>query len=163
MAELKKKSDDPAEPGADDLVILHPDRTVKLRGKSYTVREYGFVEGLELIARVEPLIADLRVCLESSTAITIEQVHGLLGRHAFLVRDLAAISIDMPPEFVAGLTQAEGYDLLMWWWSVNGPFYVRCAVSRSQAALLAAKKSAGPMSSQPSSAPDTETTEISAA
>ena len=161
MAELKKKADQPENPGDDDLEILHPERVVELRGERYTVHEYDFITGNRLLGQAEPLIADLHTLMESSTAITLPQVHGLLGRHAELVAELSAISIKQPLEFVAGLTQSEGYDLLMWWWSVNGPFYVRCAADRSLASRLV-KPSVGAMSSPPSSGPDTAATETSA-
>ena len=42
--------------GADDLVILHPDRQMVIAGVSVTMREYGHVEGLRLHALITPIV-----------------------------------------------------------------------------------------------------------
>ncbi|MFU4637262.1 hypothetical protein ACM71F_30855, partial [Pseudomonas aeruginosa] len=47
------------DPGADDLQILHPERTLEVQGRMVTMREYGFVEGLKLRATMQPFLDDL--------------------------------------------------------------------------------------------------------
>ena len=44
---------------ADDLAILHPDRTLTLGGRAITLREYGFFEGLDVADRAAAFIAEM--------------------------------------------------------------------------------------------------------
>ena len=43
---------------ADDLAILHPDRTLVLGGRTIVLREYGFFEGLDVADRASAFIAE---------------------------------------------------------------------------------------------------------
>lgn len=145
------------EPGADDLEILHPEREVIIVGRQLVVREYGFVEGLRLMPLAEPLIEALRTHLEDGQPWGVEAVHAMLGRHAEAVVRLMAVAADVEPEWIDSLDQNAGTELMFWWWTVNGPFYMRCAVDRAKAALAVKAQRAGRTSTPPSLPPDMET------
>lgn len=151
---VEKKS--ASESGADDLEILHPEREVVIAGRPLVVREYGFIEGLRLIPLADPLIEELRVHLEAARPTSVEAIHAMLARHVDVVVQLIAVATDVEPEWIDRLDQDAGTQLMFCWWQVNGPFYVRCAVDRAQAALLLAAQRAGQTSTQPSSSPATE-------
>ncbi len=160
MARKVVKPEKPAEPGADDLQVLHPDISLKIAGRELVVREYGFVEGLKLRPRVQPLLDDLYVLLEQQQKLDLEQIVVILGKYADLVMELVAIAADVELEFLLNpkLTQNEGQALLMAWWAANGPFYLRALVDRKHAEVAAeeARRRAGAMSMQPSPPRDTE-------
>lgn len=145
------------EPGANDLEILHPEREVTIAGRQLVVREYGFIEGLRLVPLADPLIEELRGCIESERLAAVETIHALLGRHVEVVVQLIAVAADVEPEWIDSLDQDAGTALMFWWWTVNGPFYMRCAGDRAKAALVLKAQRAGRTSTPPSPPPATET------
>ena len=124
------------EAGADDLEVLHPERPLTIAGRDITVREYGFVEGLRLLPIAEPIIAGLQGDLERG-APTFESIMGILAQHADVAVRLLAVACDVDAEWIETLSQDEGHLLLMAWWSVNGPFYLRTAATRAAVAARA--------------------------
>lgn len=157
MAKRVEKKTPAAEPGADDLEILHPERETTIAGRQLVVREYGFIEGLRLMPLINPLVEDLRAHLEAGQAAGAEDIHTMLGRHADVVVQLMAVAADVEPEWIDSLEQEAGTALMFWWWTVNGPFYMRCAIDRARAALAVKAQRAGRTSMPPSSQPATET------
>lgn len=144
------------KPGADDLEVLHPERLLTIAGREITVREYGFVEGLRLLRIAEPIIAGLQGGMGSSVP-AFESIMGVIAEHAGVAVQLMAAAADVEVEWIESLSQDDGQLLLMVWWSVNGPFYLRTAATR---AVVAAR--AGATSTPPSSAPATEAPPTSA-
>lgn len=142
-----------AASGADDLAILHPERPATIAGRAVVVREYGFIEGLRLRGQLQPLLDDL-VLLFEQQRFELEAIEAVLGRHADLVVELVALAADVERDWVGGLNDQDGTHLLHLWWTVNGPFFVRRAISQVQAARIAAaavSPSAGATSTPPSS------------
>lgn len=160
-----KRKSAPENPGADDLSVLHPDHTFPLAGRSITMREYGFVEGMKLLPLLDPIIAQMRGMIERAEELpTNEQFPAWLGLHMDALVQLMAASADIEPEWIESLSPEDGYELIWFWWVVNGPFCVRNAKRRSQVARSredALKKLAGQTSTENSSAPATETPPIS--
>lgn len=145
-----------AKPRADDLDILHPERTLTLAGRELTVREYGFVEGLRLRPLMQPLLDDLHQAIATGKLPELEQVLVILATHYEASLDLVAVAADVERAWLDKLTQDEGYLLLTVWWSVNGPFFLRSVIQRIAAAAVtraarAAQASApdGPTSMSP--------------
>ncbi len=69
----------PETAAADDLAILHPDRTLVLGGRTIVLREYGFFEGLDVADRAAGFIADL-IAASDDGALRYAQVRRLFGR-----------------------------------------------------------------------------------
>lgn len=113
---------------ASDLEILHPDRTLKIAGKEITIREYGFVEGQRLLPIAEPFLSDLASAIAGSVPPSYRQISALIGKHIDAVVRLAAVSAGVEPEWIESLEPDDGTGLLMVWWAVNGPFYLRSVV-----------------------------------
>lgn len=133
MAKLRSK---PKAAGADDLEVLHPERLLTIAGREVTVREYGFVEGLRLLKLAEPIIAGLQGDL-SRGAPSFESIMGVVAEHADVAVQLIAVACDVDAEWIESLSQDEGHLLLMAWWGVNGPFYMRTAATRLAVAARA--------------------------
>lgn len=147
----------PASSGSDDLQVLHPHQVTIVDGKSITVREYGFIEGLQLRPRIQPLLNDLYTLIQGRP-IELEDVIVTLGKHHALVTELVAIAADVDQEYLARLGQQDGYRLLMAWWSANGPFYLSAVMGRRVAERVAeeARQRVGATSIPSSSPADTD-------
>ena len=138
---------------SDELAILHPERTLTVAGRALTVREYGFVEGLAVHRDARALVADLAALVRTQGDAPWDAVLDVLGQHDAVVIELVARACDVEAEWLRGLSDADGQMLLMLWWAVNGPFFVRRVVT--VLATEAARRSAGANSTPPSSPQDT--------
>lgn len=128
--------------GADDLLVLHPDATETIGGRAVTMRAYRFVPGMRARAKSQQLVRDLQAQIESGTALT-EEITDVLAAHEALVRELMLDAIegaDKEPAraewaaWIAGLDDADGELLLLVWWGVCGPFFLKTIVRRWQQA-----------------------------
>jgi hypothetical protein len=129
-----------APPPADDLAILHPEQHIRIAGHDLVVREYGFVEGLRLRPQVQPLLDDLYALLQRQGSLELEDVIVALARNHEMLLDLLAIAADVEPAFVHGLSQNDGYALLLAWWAANGPFFISALITRKAAQQAAAQR-----------------------
>lgn len=161
---MATKVDAPAakpKPGAEgdqDLAILNPQQTITIAGRTITVREYGFVEGLHLRPLTQPILDALyELFANSGTPPELEDILAVLAAHAEALVTLMSRAADVDECWVAGLGQDDGYALTMVWWSVNGPFFIRRVFDRKAARRAVENLRAGQMSTPPSSPPDTET------
>lgn len=147
-----------AQPAADDLEILHPERTVTLGIGAVTVREYGGVEWLRLLPKAAPMVDAIGAQLEAGAAPTYDDALYILASHVDALLPLVAQAVDLSLEQVEALTAPELELLLMTWWGVCGHFFVERALNR----VLVARQEkrvraqlAGENSTPPSSLTDT--------
>lgn len=140
--------------GADDLAIIHPDRTLTIAGREVTLREYRFTEGLFVRARCKQLLADLHAQIKTGEMLT-EDVLDVLATHSDLVLSLITESAGVEREWLEGLSLTDGDQMMMTWWAVCGPFFVRPIARRLGQELLLKTASVGltssPASPQPAS------------
>lgn len=159
MAEIVNKKEK-ATPGADDLQVLHPERTAVIAGRSITMREYGFIEGLKVRVFAKPLIDYLHENIASGGAPSATDIQYMLAEHADNVARLIAQAADVELEWVLNLEdQYAGDQLLNMWWACNCGFFFRKAVDRFRASLLEKSVLAGLMSTPNSSPTATTQTE----
>lgn len=138
------------EQGANDLEVLHPNRSATIAGREVVVREYGFVEGMKMLGMLEPFLADLKQLMVDDQPLTVAAVTGLLGQHMDVITDAVAVAADVEVEWLVGLSQDDGYHLMMLWWTANGPFYIRTARNRIFADRVErARATVGQTSTQP--------------
>lgn len=119
-----------AQQAADDLAVLHPERTLEIGGREVTVREYGFVEGLRLRPLAKPLADAIYDGLNTRREVPFEQVLDVMAEHYDAIMQLVAVAADVDQAFIDALGHDDGELLLMTWWGANGPFYVRSAMNR---------------------------------
>lgn len=143
-----------APAGDDDLAILHPEISLLIGGENVTVREYGLVDGLKVRAFLAPFITDIRILFEDGPFLT-DDVIALMGRHVDLVMEAVALSVGKPTTWVRALGSDDGNLLLLAWWGVHGPFFIRQIASR-QAEKLRLAVLAGQTSTSSSSPPALE-------
>ena len=148
---------------ADDLAILHPDRTLVLGGRTIVLREYGFFEGLDVADRASAFIADL-IAASDDGALRYAQVRRLFGRHRAVIPAIAAQAGDVDAAWLETLAPDELELYLATWFAVNAAFFVREVLAElREAQLLAAGASAGAISSPDSPPPAAATSPDSAA
>ncbi|MCO1335467.1 hypothetical protein MO867_14100 [Microbulbifer sp. OS29] len=121
----------------DDLEILHPERTLNIAGEKITVREYGFVEGLRLRSLSAPFLKALHQVMSSSQELSLEAVLDIIADHHEITLQLMAVAIDREVEWLHSLNDTEGNLLMMTWWAVTGPFFLRSVQQRRIAELVA--------------------------
>lgn len=147
---------------ADDLAILHPDGRVQLRGRTVLMREYGYIEGLQLQAGIKPLLEGLyAIFAKSDTPPSALAVRNVFAEHATTIQWLMAQAITAYPSdpealpvftetiakaaaWVATLDDIEGDALLTVWWGVNAGFFTRRFRERLLAEREAARQSVPP-------------------
>ncbi len=151
-----------AAPGAGDLDVLHPDRSATIAGRQVRVREYGFVEGLKLRPILQPFLDDLHAVVIDAGIPQLDHIVALLGEHADAIAHAVAVAADVEQQWLAGLNQDDGMNMLMLWWGANGPFYVRSVFSRIATDREVARLRAGPTSTPASSPPATDALRTSA-
>lgn len=135
----------PAAPdiGTDDLSILHPDLTLTIAGRTITLREYRFDDTLRIRLEAKAMIADLQDAMtpangeELHMPLISEDVLDVLAKHRETLRKLIAESIgDSDTAWVDSLSGEDGETLLMGWYGVCGPFFVRAVARRIGQALV---------------------------
>jgi hypothetical protein len=153
---------------ADDLVVLHPDLTLVIGGRSVTIREYGFFEGLDVADRASAFIADLIAASDDGT-LRYAQVRRLYGRHRAVIPAIAAQAADVDVAWLEALPPDELELVLATWFAVNAAFFVREVLAElrettlREAHVLAAGTSAGASVSSDSPEADSATSPPSAA
>lgn len=165
MAHKLKKQLAPApaaeEPSAAERIsALMPDATLTVAGRKVTVREYGFIEGLQVAERASAFLSDL-LALAKEGALRYTIARRLFGKHADVVVAIAAQAADVEPEWVRGLTPADGETFMATWFAVNVGFFMREVVAEVQEEArlhrLTASSSTGSFSGSPAPASATST------
>jgi hypothetical protein len=113
---------------SEALDILLPDKTLEIDGERITVREYGFLQGLEIADFAWPLIDELRLLfldLQPGEELPLTALAATFGRHREIFIRLLSLSTDRPAAWVAGLGDESGQRLYLTWWTVNAHFFVR--------------------------------------
>lgn len=150
--------------GKDDLAIMFPPEFYVMVGNEKVVlREYGFIEEMELRPHSQPFINDLMVLI-GGAEVTIAAVDSLVVKHIQSVQVMIAASADKPVEWLRGLSKADGAKVYSAWWAANGPFFVRCAteclrsdlVTKALAGLMLPQRSL-PTTTAPSELENTPT------
>lgn len=169
MAQRKEKKgvikapEAPAAEGANDLQVMHPNLASTLNGRQVITREYGFVEGLEQQPLLQPFLDGLYELVKADGVPPLDQIMALIARNKDAVLAAVAVAADVELEELQNLkSQIEGRNLLMNWWTANGPFFYRCVLDRIRAEREVARLRAGATSTAPSSGPATATSSESA-
>jgi len=141
--------------GAHDLSVMHPDVEMEIAGRRVTVREPRFLQGLRIRSKAHALVRDLAASIKGGEGLT-DDVLDVLARHDALVRELIVEVTDGADiDWVEALSDIDGETLLLAWWSVCGPFFVRQIARRladeARVQALIEQASGGPTS--PSSSP----------
>ena len=154
----KARTSKPAAPasgdGADDLAILYPERRQTIAGVAVTMREYGFVEGVQLAPLVEAVVGALTDVASAGDRLAPNALRPALAAHPDAVIALIAVACDQPEAWVRSLTDRDGQALMLLWWVTNADFFVRRVIEAVTVRQME-RASAGSTPTPPSSAPGT--------
>lgn len=139
---------------ARELQTLHPTATMKLRGRTLKVREYGYIEGLHVQAAAQPFLDMLYHLVDRASApppaAAVRKVFALNAQAMkFMIGQAITPENDEDPQafleamhknaaWVGRLNDVEGDALTAVWWGVNGGFFTR----RIRELALAAREAA---------------------
>jgi hypothetical protein len=140
----------------NDLAILHPDRVQTIAGVRVTMREYGFVEGMQLSHLVEPVATALSDAASTGELLTPGALRPVFAGHLAAVTTLIATACDQPEAWVRGLNDADGQALILLWWVTNADFFVRRvieAITARQMETASAGQTPTPLSPGPAMTP----------
>jgi hypothetical protein len=114
------------KPQADELDILHPERTIMCAGDSVTVREIGFADSLRLDRAMAPMI---RAFIDLRDDPEPHDLAALFGTHPDAWLDFMAAACGKPRAWIEGLGDEDGRNLSMAVWTVNSGFFLRRVIS----------------------------------
>ena len=161
----------PAKGAVVEVGTLHPERELVLAGRLVVLHEYGHAQGMRLAPLFKPFQDMLYSIVAASDAPPgFEVVTEVLDANpevsmAMIAHSAVDRNLTRPEqnaqyqeflEWMETLDDTDGYSLSMAWWLVNVNFFIK-RVLRRAAGERHARRSAGPASTQPSSAPDTAT------
>ena len=142
--------------GEADLAILFPERRATIADTAVVMREYSFVEALQLSDHVAALTDAMTDVAMAGSFHDIDSLRSAFGHQADHVMELMAAACDQPLAWVNGLNASDGEQLMMLWWGVNTDFFLRRVLRSVQLRKLREIEAvAGPTSSPPSLPPDT--------
>jgi hypothetical protein len=132
------------------------------------LREYSFIQGLRVRARMAPFIAEVDAHALAGGEALSEDLIDIFAKHEDLLQEAIAVAAGVDVSWIRELDLMDGERLLYAWWGICGPFFVQLLLRRSADRLervkyLASLGAAGPMSSTTLSLPATEARESSSA
>lgn len=117
----------PSTAATAELPVMRPDFEITIAGRTLTVREYEFFEGLEVAHRAEAFINDMAACA-SEGELRYDRIRRLLGVHRVVVQSIAAQAAGVDESWLAALSNADKDMLMSTWFAVNSGFFVHEAV-----------------------------------
>jgi hypothetical protein len=158
MSKPRQSNPAPSAPasgdGADDLAILYPERRQTIAGVAITMREYGFIEGVQLAPLVEAVVGALADVASAGDRLTPSALRPAFAAHPDAVVALIAAASDQPEAWVRALSDRDGQALMLLWWVTNADFFVRRVIEAVTVRQME-KASAGQTSTPASSVPGT--------
>ena len=125
--------------GADDLSIMAPDRSIMVGGEWITVREYRYFEGAKVRDTAKEFFAALYELIGmGEQPPTFEAVEELIAKHAELVKFMVSVACDRDIAWAQNLGEAEGDEVVLTWWVVNAPFFIRRVLRKAAQERLSA-------------------------
>jgi len=120
--------------GRDDLSISHPDRDITIAGRTITVHEYDHPTGLRVRAQTRPFLLALERLFQDCEGLT-DDVLAVVGEHAAIMNPVIALSARVELAWIEALGDADSDELLVTWWEVCGPFFLRQLLRRARERL----------------------------
>lgn len=147
IAELEQQERKQAEneQSAQDLNVLFPNHQIFVSGKQLTVREYSFVEWLQLRQQYAPFISKFTTLMTDNNDVLVDDVLEFFEDEFTDAQGLIAMSIQQPIEFLHDVSASEMESLMLMWWQVNKHFFMKSVVRtmRKNAKTATTPQSAG--------------------
>lgn len=149
LAQLEREENSQAEheQSAQDLTVLFPNHQIFVSGKQLTVREYTFVEWLQLRQQYAVFISKFTTLMTDNDDVLVDDVLAFFEDEFDDLQGLMASSIQQPIEFLHAMSSSEMESLMLTWWQVNKHFFMKSMVRamRKNAKTETMPQSAGQM------------------
>lgn len=113
---------------AQELDILFPNQSLLIGDKTIKIKEYAFVEWLNLRQTYAPFIAKFTTLMTANDDVLVDDVLAFFEDEFADLKGLLLASIDEPAEFLDSLTLTEMESLMLGWWQVNKHFFMKSVV-----------------------------------
>lgn len=116
------------DPNTENSQAIAEESRISLaNGEIVTIHEYRFFDGMQVDAKAADLVGELYLLFMGREASEIkwQDLAAIFGRHAETTIQLIAMACDRDPEWVRGLSDADGALVQMTWWMVNKEFFIR--------------------------------------
>ncbi|MBD3610521.1 MAG: hypothetical protein HUJ30_08230 [Gammaproteobacteria bacterium] len=114
----------------DEAEILFPDQQIVIDGKSVTVKEFTFEQGLELGRVVRPLVVDMESLFEDSEDPNLDDIGAVFAKHIDQFFHMLHCSTSEQIDWLKSLNDSAGNLLMIHFWAVNKDFFIRRLVQR---------------------------------
>ncbi|MGC4884576.1 DUF6631 family protein [Providencia hangzhouensis] len=123
---------------SQSLATLLPNQTVIVGGVEVEVHEYTLAEQLKHRTTLKTISQGLKALFDASPDgnISLDDLYDFLGEHFDVVLQAVSIACRQPLEWVSSLSGDDSETLLMTWWGVNAPFFLREAVKPEMERLI---------------------------
>lgn len=123
---------------SQSLATLLPNQTVIVGGVEVEVHEYTLAEQLKHRTTLKVLSQGLKTLYDHAPdgEIALDDLYDFLGENFEFVLQAMAIACRQPLEWVSALSGDDSETLLMTWWGVNAPFFLREAVKPAMERLI---------------------------
>lgn len=134
LAQLERQEQEQAQAqaqtdeSAQELSILFPNQSLLIGGKTVKIKEYAFVEWLNLRQTYAPFIAKFTELMIASDDVLVDDVLEFFEDEFAELKGLILASIDESAEFLDGLSLTEMESLMLGWWQVNKHFFMKSVV-----------------------------------
>lgn len=108
----------------NDLDVLFPDETLTIAGESVEVREFRYLQGLQVLPQARPILSGLSTLLDEQ-ALDPMAIEMLVAEHQDAWCGLMSVSTGKPVEWIQALSDRDGMTLAMAFWRVNSSFFMR--------------------------------------
>lgn len=139
-----------ADPAEDLQIIAGETRVTLSDGEAVTLREYGFMQGMQVDAIASGIVKDLQDLFLSDQQglFRLQDLARIFGQAPDIMVTLLAMACDRAEDWVRQLSDQDGMLIQLAWWSVNKDFFIRRLVTEAGArAMKAVTPSAGEASS----------------
>lgn len=123
---------------SQSLATLLPNQTVIVGGVEVEVHEYTLAEQLKHRTTLKTISQGLKALFDTSPDgnISLDDLYDFLGDHVDVVLQAVSIACRQPLDWVSALSGDDSETLLMTWWGVNAPFFLREAVKPEMERLI---------------------------
>ena len=119
-----------------DAAVLFSERDLTIDSEQITVNEIKFTQGLKFGALIKPMISAMAELFIEKEDPEFDDIADIFSAHEKVVVQLMAVTTGKSIEWIKGLGDTDGQNLMMTFWAVNSDFFTRRIVSKGMTALL---------------------------
>lgn len=100
------------------------DETIELQGETVKIHEFRWIESTKAAALARPMLDQVKVLIDQEQ-LDIGSLESILVEHTDNWIELLSLATGRDAEWLAGLSDTDGWCLTMAFWRVNGGLFMR--------------------------------------